>query len=186
MWIQPTEARVPKEIWKEFEHNEISHSVAHHLTAIDELTVAHGYARVSDVARHLDITRGSASLTLKALKLKDFVLEDGNKFLRLSEEGQRIVDIIQGKRRVFRTFLEDVLKVEGRQAEVDACKVEHLLSAETGGNLLRFLRFLLANIDQSKEFLDAFWLKEDVCDNPETCPVCVDTCLMKLQKTNDS
>lgn len=141
-----------------------------------------GYARVSDVARHLDITRGSASLTLKALKQKDLVREDGNKFLKLSEEGQQIVDIIQAKRRVFRTFLEDVLKVESRQAEVDACKVEHLLSAETGGHLLRFLRFLLANIDQSTEFLDAYWTRdEDVCDHPESCPVCSDTCLLKLQ-----
>ena len=102
---------MPQEIWKEFEHNEISHSVAHHLTAIGELMSENGYARVSDVARHLDITRGSASLTLKALKQKDLVREDGNKFLKLSEEGQQIVDIIQAKRRVFRTFLEDVLKV---------------------------------------------------------------------------
>jgi DtxR family Mn-dependent transcriptional regulator len=174
---------VPEEIWKEFEHNEISHSVAHHLTAIDELTVENGYARVSDVAKHLAITRGSASLTLKALKLRELVCEDVNKFLNLSEEGQRIVDIIQGKRRVFRKFLEDVLHVEDRQAEVDACKVEHLLSAETGGNLLRFLRFLLADIDQSKKFLDAYWSKADVCDDPQSCPVCVDTCLMKLQIT---
>ncbi|HAA73749.1 TPA: hypothetical protein DCE37_01345 [Candidatus Latescibacteria bacterium] len=181
--MDPSSVDVPlaTEIWKEFEHNEISHSVAHHLTAIDELTERHGYARVSDVARHLDITRGSASLTLKALKQKDFVLEDGNKFLKLSEEGQRIVDIIQAKRRVFRKFLGDVLKVEERQAEVDACKVEHLLSAETGGSLLRFLRFLLADIDQSTDFLRAFWAREDVCDDSEACPVCTDTCLMKLQ-----
>jgi DtxR family transcriptional regulator, Mn-dependent transcriptional regulator len=176
---------LPTEIWKEFEHNEISHSVAHHLTAIGELMSEHGYARVSDVARHLDITRGSASLTLKALKQKDLVLEDGNKFLRLSEEGQRIVDIIRAKRRVFRTFLEDVLKVEGRQAEIDACKVEHLLSAETGGNLVKFLRYLLADIDNSRAFLDAFWSEEDVCDTPENCPVCSDTCLMKLQVIKD-
>lgn len=182
MECQTTRESLPEEIWKEFEHNEISHSVAHHLTAIDELREKNGYARVSDVAKYLAITRGSASLTLKALKQRKLVGEDGNKFLKLSDDGQRIVDIIQGKRRVFRKFLEDVLKVEDRQAEVDACKVEHLLSAETGGNLLRFLRFLLANIDQSKEFLDAFWSKEDVCDDPKSCPVCVDTCLMKLQK----
>ncbi|MEE2753458.1 MAG: metal-dependent transcriptional regulator [Candidatus Latescibacterota bacterium] len=173
---------MPEEIWKEFEHNEISHSVAHHLTAINELTVKNGYARVSDVAKHLSITRGSASLTLKALKQRGLVGEDGNKFLKLSDEGQRIVDIIEGKRRIFRKFLEEVLKVGYRQAEVDACKVEHLLSVETGGNLLHFLRFLLANIDQSKEFLDAFWSKDDVCDDPKSCPVCIDNCLMKLQK----
>ena len=58
------------DVWKEYESNEISHSVAHHLTAIHELMGDLGYARVSDVARALEITRGSASLTLKALKAR--------------------------------------------------------------------------------------------------------------------
>ena len=37
-------------VWKEYESNEISHSVAHHLAAIHELMGDHGYARVSDNA----------------------------------------------------------------------------------------------------------------------------------------
>jgi DtxR family Mn-dependent transcriptional regulator len=168
------------EVWKEYEQTEISHSVAHHLTAIGELTARHGYARVSDVARHLEITRGSASLTLKALKQKQYVLEDDNKHLKLSAEGQRIVNMILAKRRIFRTFLRDVLQLTDRQAEVDACKVEHLLSVETGESLLRFLRFLLSRTDLSTSFLERFWNEEDVCENLASCPVCTDECLMKL------
>ena len=145
------------EVWKEYESNKISHSVAHHLAAIGELTVQHGYARVSDVARHLQITRGSASLTLKALRQKNYVLEDENKFLRLSTEGQSIVDGILAKRRIVRSFLNDVLKVDERQAEIDACKVEHLLSEETTETLLRFLEHLLSDQDVPKSFRKAFW-----------------------------
>jgi len=148
------------EVWKEYESNEISHSVAHHLAAIGELTLQHGYARVSDVARHLQITRGSASLTLKALRLKNFVLEDENKFLRLSTEGQSIVDGILAKRKIVRTFLNDVLKVDERQAEIDACKVEHLLSEETTETLLRFLEHLLSDQDLAISFRKAFWDRE--------------------------
>ena len=55
------------ETWKEFDHNEISHSAAHHLMAVDDLIRKFGYARVSDVARMLNITRGSVSITLKSL-----------------------------------------------------------------------------------------------------------------------
>ncbi|MBT3602095.1 MAG: MarR family transcriptional regulator, partial [Candidatus Latescibacteria bacterium] len=100
------------EVWKEYESNEISHSVAHHLAAIYELMRDQGYARVSDVARALDITRGSASLTLKALKAKGLVVEDHNKFLKLSEEGKGIVDAILGNRAIVRKFLKDVLKLD--------------------------------------------------------------------------
>ena len=62
--------------WKQFERNPISHSAAHHLIAIAELLQSAGYARVSDVARVLNITRGSASLTLKALRQRGLVVED--------------------------------------------------------------------------------------------------------------
>ena len=168
-------------VWKAFEANEITHSVAHHLAAISELAEQQGYARVSDVARHLDITRGSASLTLKALKQKHFVLEDQNKFLRLSEEGQRIVDMVLAKRAIVRKFLRDVLQVEAQQAEVDACKVEHLLSEETSEKLLHFVRFLLEDHTVARQFLLAFWGEKALCHDLEDCPICEEECLMNLQ-----
>jgi len=149
------------DVWKEYESNEISHSVAHHLAAIHELMGDHGYARVSDVARALEITRGSASLTLKALKARGLVEEDHNKFLKLSEEGRHIVDSILAKRATVRKFLNGVLKLDAHQAEVDACKVEHLLSAQTGEQLLRFVQFLLSNDPVAVQFLAEFWAKLD-------------------------
>ena len=75
--------------WKEFEHNPITHSAAHHLVAIAELLEKFGYARVSDVARLLEITRGSVSVTLKGLKQRGLVTEDGRRFLGLSDDGAR-------------------------------------------------------------------------------------------------
>ncbi len=169
------------EVWKEFESNEITHSVAHHLAAINELTEEHGYARVSDVARHLDITRGSASLTLKALKEKQYVLEDQNKFLRLSDEGKRIVDRVRAKRAIVRKFLKDALHLDERRAEVDACKVEHLLSAETGEQLLHFVRYLLSDDPVPRQFLQAFWAQKDLGHDMEKCPICVEECLLNMQ-----
>ena len=149
------------EVWKEFDSNEISHSVAHHLAAIHELMRDQGYARVSDVARALDITRGSASLTLKALKEKGLVLEDHNKFLKLSDTGSDIVDAILGNRAIVRKFLKDVLKLDEQQAEIDACKVEHLLSAQTGIQLLHFVRFLFSEDPIAKQFLTEFWARSE-------------------------
>ena len=129
------------EVWKAFEKNSISHSAAHHLMTIYDLLDKNGYARVTDVAKSLEITRGSASITLKALKEKGFVREDENKFLRLSEEGERISHSIQSIKKIFEKFLVDVLRVAPKQAEVDACKIEHLLSRETGTKLLNFITF---------------------------------------------
>jgi DtxR family Mn-dependent transcriptional regulator len=123
------------EIWKKFEENNITHSAAHHLVTILELREKNGYARVCDVARDLNITTGSASINLKALKSKKLVLVDNNRFLSLSEEGEAIARAVMHRKSVLLTFLIDVLKVSPDQAEIDSCKTEHLISAETAKKL---------------------------------------------------
>ena len=58
------------QVWKEFEENDISHSAAHYLLAIDELFEDLWYSRAVDIARELDITAGSCSTWLKSLLKK--------------------------------------------------------------------------------------------------------------------
>lgn len=128
------------DIWKKFEENNITHSAAHHLVAILELREKRGYARVTDVARDLNITTGSASINLKALKAKNLIIEDENKFLSLSEEGEVIARAVMTRKNILQDFLVNVLKVTPEQAEIDACKTEHLISAETAKKLEEFLK----------------------------------------------
>ena len=45
---------------------------------------------MSDVARALDVTKGSASVQLKHLKEKGFVTEDENRFLQLTDQGDTV------------------------------------------------------------------------------------------------
>ena len=128
------------EIWKLFEENGITHSAAHHLTAVLELRQSHGYARVTDVAKHLSITTGSASTNLKNLKSKGFIIEDENRFLILTEAGEKLARDVQHRKGVLLTFLTDILKVDPEIAEIDACKTEHLISVETTKKLEKFIQ----------------------------------------------
>jgi DtxR family Mn-dependent transcriptional regulator len=126
------------EIWKEFEANDITHSAAHHLLAILELREKRGYARVTDVAKELEITTGSASINLKALKAKNLIVEDENKFLSLSPQGEAIARAVHMRKNILHEFLVKILKVSAEQAEIDSCKTEHLISAETAQKLQEF------------------------------------------------
>lgn len=126
------------DIWKKFEENNITHSAAHHLVAILDLREKRGYARVTDVAKELNITTGSASINLKALKGKNLIVEDENKFLALSDEGEAIAKAVTMRKQVLLDFLVNVLKVSPEQAEIDSCKTEHLISAETARKLKDF------------------------------------------------
>jgi DtxR family Mn-dependent transcriptional regulator len=128
------------DIWKQFEENGLTHSAAHHLIAIMELKSKNGYARVTDVARHLNITTGSASTNLKALKIRGLITEDGNRFLALSNLGEQLVEAVISHKKILFQFLTIVLGVSENQADIDSCKIEHLISPETAAKMSEYLR----------------------------------------------
>ena len=163
------EPRAPVNTWKEFDQNVVSHSAAHHLMAIDDLVSRLGYARVSDIARQLNITRGSVSISLQPLKKTGLVIQDENRHLRLSETGQALVAGIKSKHEVVHRLLSEVLQVTPEQAEVDACKFEHLLSNESARQMRAFLRFLDADTGRGQEFVAA-WRNAERKHGPAPAP----------------
>ncbi len=165
------------ETWKEYEHNVISHSAAHHLMAIADLMAKFGYARVSDVARELGITRGSVSISLRPLKDAGLILQDENKHLRLSPDGQALVSSIKTKRALMQRLFSEVLGVAPEQSEIDACKLEHLISNETAQRIVAFLRCF--DSGEGSAALFARLGRDDVgCQQqPESCPSCEHECL---------
>ncbi|MFQ5640929.1 MAG: metal-dependent transcriptional regulator [bacterium] len=167
------------DVWRAFESNIITHSAAHHIMTISELIETNGYARVTDVAKRLGISRSSASTTLKTLKQRGYVEEDLNKFLRLSPKGKKVNQGVKSNRLLLIKFLKDVLRVNPEQAEIDACKIEHLLSREAGERLLSFLRFLTSDSEKAESVLKAYWQSEGKCEGlAENCPICETNCLM--------
>ncbi len=168
------------ETWKEFEANELTHSAAHHLLAIHEVGQCYGgWARVSDIARRLGITRGSVSINLRTLKKRKLVVTDEHRMVKLSPKGQKIAQAVMAKKAVVKTFLRDVLNVPESQAEIDSCKIEHLISDPTGVQLVHFMRFLVSEDPAARELLLRFRHCKDHCPDAKTCPVCKDHCLIQ-------
>jgi len=143
-------------IWKKFAANEVTHSTAHYLTTVHELHERRGYARVSDVARELDVTKGAASIQMKHLKEKGFVDEDENHFFFLTEAGEAVAHEVANNRQILMRFLNSVLGVQNDQAEIDACKIEHLLSRETSHSLLALVRLLQSDGQVVRKFREHF------------------------------
>ena len=131
--------------WKEFAKNDLSHSSAHYLMTIQELHEQQGYARLSDIAKRLNISKGSLSTSLKALIKKKLILEDDNKHLSLSKVGKKYATQIRRTDQIFQSFLTDILDVSEKQAEIDACKIEHLLSGTSSTKMLQLLKALKEN-----------------------------------------
>ncbi|MEW6251201.1 MAG: metal-dependent transcriptional regulator [Planctomycetota bacterium] len=163
------------DLWKEFDQNVVTHSAAHHLMAVADCIDRLGYARVSDVARQLNITRGSVSISLRPLKTAGLILQDENRHLRLSERGQVLVAGIRTKRLLLQRLLAEVLGVPGPQAEVDACKLEHLLSNATARQVQAFLAYLDGAGERARELLRGWQTTDDSAAAGSQPPVAAGT-----------
>jgi len=167
-----------EEVWRAYEENELSHSAAHHLLSIHELRRQSGYARVSDIAKHLSITKGSVSTAMKLLKERGYVQEDHNKFLELTDKGLKVVQETEATRLVVQKILCNALGMDEDDAMIDACKVEHLISSEARARLVCFLQILFSDKPQAREFMSMFNDNVFSCQdgNVETCQLCDDVC----------
>jgi Mn-dependent DtxR family transcriptional regulator len=76
-----------------------------------------------------------------------------------------------------KAFLVNVLGVPEPQAEIDSCKVEHLLSDESGHRLVQFMRFLSCDPSR-KKLLTRFRTFDRECPDSRACDVCQGRCLM--------
>ncbi len=164
--------------WKEFGQTPVTHSAAHHMEAVADLIGEYGYARVTDVANRLSITRGSVSITIKNLKQRGYVTQDSRGFLRLTKNGDKIVRAVQARKAVLLRFFTDILGLDVDEAAGDACKIEHLISNKTAEGITHFLRFIESDAPEARAFLRGLKAFDQPCgENPGDCPCCDDECL---------
>ncbi len=161
-----------KELWKKFDEVALTHSSVHHLMAMHELLKKNGYVRGVDIAKYLDISRSSVSITLRKLITKGFVSEDENKFYQFTDKGLNLINGVLAKRRIIKIFFENVLHLPEDLAEAEACKIEHLLEEETGQRLMSFMGFYLSGNSTVKRFRDKYETFRFECAETENCDVC--------------
>jgi Mn-dependent DtxR family transcriptional regulator len=162
--------------WKEYDEVELTHSAAHYLMAITELHKTQGYVRAVDIANYLDLTRGSVSTALSKLEDKDLITADSNKFYQLTSSGEEAVNGVLSKRRIIIRFLTEILQLNPKDAEMDACKIEHLLSQKTGERMMTFLGFYLSNSASAEQFRKEFQQFMYTCDSASDCHICENRC----------
>lgn len=147
--------------WRAFDRNDITHSAAHYLMAIDALRDRFGYARVTDVAQMLEVSRGAASMAIAQLKKRGWVGEDPNRFLLLTDDGVRMAHLVEDNFRLLSSFFEKALGVPPETALADACKMEHLMSLETGRRILCLMRTILSDPAHIEELRQAIQALDD-------------------------
>ncbi len=96
-----------------------------------------GYVRSIDVATELGYSKPSISRAMGILKSYGYIeVESGGRII-LTESGK--AESVYGRHLVLRKFLTETLGVSKKNAEEDACRIEHILSEETYSKLKSFI-----------------------------------------------
>ena len=101
-----------------------------YLEAVLVLQQKYGYVRCVDVAEHLGVTKPSVSRAVKELSKKKCLLKKDDGTLSLTEQGRQIAQQIYEKHQFFTKQLIGA-GVPHDIAVQDACRLEHVISAES-------------------------------------------------------
>lgn len=117
----------------------LSSSLEDYLEAIYILMKKHGYARVKEIAKLLNVRSSSVSEAILRLKSSGLVAHEKYGFIKLTDRGELLAKEIYRKHVKLLNFLVNVLGVPVEIAEKDACAIEHVISKVTLDKLLEFV-----------------------------------------------
>lgn len=89
-----------------------------------------GMVRSVDVARYMEVKKPSVCVAVNSLKEGGFLTMDKDHFLFLTDIGKEVAEKIYERHQFFTQILIDA-GVDPKQAEIDACKIEHDVSDQS-------------------------------------------------------
>ncbi len=110
-----------------------------YLEVIYEVGRDSGEVRVKDIAACLGVSLPSVSEMLGRLVESSLVIHDKYGNIELTAKGRRIAKGLDRKHEVIKDFFTNVLEVDERVADADACEIEHVISDETLDRLVDYL-----------------------------------------------
>lgn len=110
-----------------------------YLESILMIKEAQGYVRSVDIADHMEVSKPSVSYATKKLKEQGFIDIDHNGMISLTKEGMKIANNIYTRHKTLIDFFMK-LGVDGENAKIDACKVEHDISEKTFNCICKWIK----------------------------------------------
>lgn len=108
----------------------IQESAENYLETILMLSQQQPYVRSIDVAMELGFSKASVSVAMKNLREKEHIVVSKEGFITLTESGRNIAEMIYERHELLSEWLIR-LGVDPETAAEDACRIEHVISAES-------------------------------------------------------
>ncbi|MBQ7889818.1 MAG: metal-dependent transcriptional regulator [Erysipelotrichaceae bacterium] len=114
-----------------------------YLEAIYVLSKEDENVRMSDVAKHLGVSKPSVNKAINLLQEKGYLIHQHYGTILMTDEGKTLAKKVYDRHKVIKRFFVDILKVDEAVAEDEACKVEHCIGEDTIEKLKEYVESVL-------------------------------------------
>ncbi len=109
-----------------------------------------------DIARALHVSRASVTEALNRLSDKGLINYGRYQTITITDMGIKIAEDVVNRHSSLSSFFENVLGAGRKDAEENACRIEHIISAELLDRIEAYLGFVQANSEISAKFRDYY------------------------------
>lgn len=127
-------------IVKEISHQKISASLEDYLEVIYEKIKQNQQVKAIEIAKKLQIGRSSVSEALKNLAAKKLINYSRYGTISLTQSGEKIAQNISKKHQILFEFFNKKLGLNSEQSELNACRVEHVITGEAFEKFIQYMK----------------------------------------------
>ena len=120
----------------------LSSNMEDYLERIYALKKENNVARVRDISRLMKVKTSSVTAALNTLVKKGLVVHERYGYVEFTAAGEKKAKNIDGIHKMLFRLLNEILNVNYKTAQEDACKMEHILSQESLKKITKFIEFV--------------------------------------------
>lgn len=117
----------------------IQESAENYLESILKLSEQMPRVRSIDIVNELGFSKPSVSIAMKNLKENGYITINANGSIELTDKGYEIARKTYDKEKLITKLLTS-FGVSHEQAQIDACRIEHIISEESVHCIKRYLK----------------------------------------------
>lgn len=130
----------------------LSASLEDYLEIIYNKIESNEAVRAVDIARELNVSRASVTEALNKLSAKGLINYGRYQTITITDMGTNVAKEVANRHSSLSSFFSDVLGANVYEAEENACRIEHIISAELLERIELFGEFTRKNPHLSEEF----------------------------------
>lgn len=140
-----------------------------YLEAMFDLDKEKRVVRVKDIAKRMNVKMPTVTSMLKALGDRGLVDYEKYEYVELTKDGEKIGREMRRRHLILLKFLTEILNIEFKTADEEACKMEHTLSPNTLRTLTDFMSFIQSCPRTGENWIERFEDYRKYGRRPEQC-----------------